>query len=216
MKTFYFIRHAESESNVAGTYLGAAAKLTENGKQQARTVAKRATKLDFDSIVVSKYPRAVATAQAIADATGKPLNYFEDLHERDYPSSIIGKPAGDPEATATLAAMYDELKSGRGGKVDDEEHYEDLYERAGRVREFLESYPDDRVVVVTHGTFMRFFNAYLMLDTELTPALAHLLMYAHETYNTGITVYEYTPEPKHHWHRQWVLRTWMDRAHLAE
>ena len=73
MKTVYFVRHGESEANTgeAPVFQGPTSLLTEKGKEQARFIAKRVSKLSFDAIISSPAVRTIATADAIREEVGK-------------------------------------------------------------------------------------------------------------------------------------------------
>ena len=81
VKTIYLVRHGESEDNVAeesgGVYKGSQSLLTEQGREQARFVAKRCAELDVDVVIASTYPRARETADIINEHTAKPIEYTD-------------------------------------------------------------------------------------------------------------------------------------------
>lgn len=80
-----FIRHGETALNVARVLQPSDTPLNERGLAQARALAAR---LSADGGVVhilsSDLPRALQTAQAIAAATGAPIETTPLLHERNF------------------------------------------------------------------------------------------------------------------------------------
>ena len=58
MKTFYFVRHGESETNVKRVYDGPEPKLTPRGEKQSQFLAKRFKTIEIDGIAASPYSSA--------------------------------------------------------------------------------------------------------------------------------------------------------------
>jgi len=81
----YLVRHGQTESSRRMAYSGRAdIALTEHGRGQARVAAEQLAGSGIDAVVSSPLIRARETAQAIADATGAPLEVDERLTEVDY------------------------------------------------------------------------------------------------------------------------------------
>ena len=78
------IRHGETALNVGRVLQPANTPLSERGQAQARAVAQRLAGMGLAGIVSSDLPRAWATAQAIASATGLPVQATALLHERNF------------------------------------------------------------------------------------------------------------------------------------
>src|SRR5260221_1873479 len=78
------IRHGETALNVARVLQPAATKLSERGIAQAEALARRLATLDVAAIVSSDLPRALRTAEAIAAATGAPIETSALLQERNF------------------------------------------------------------------------------------------------------------------------------------
>ncbi len=84
-----FIRHGETDANVAGRidYDTAGESLNARGRQQARTVAAylardlRARQIPVHTVYTSDQNRALETAQAIADALGAEIAVHPGLRE---------------------------------------------------------------------------------------------------------------------------------------
>jgi probable phosphoglycerate mutase len=82
--TLLIIRHGETPLNVARVLQPAATPLSANGLAQAEALAQRLRGAGLGAIVSSDLPRALATAQAIALATGLALQTSALLHERNF------------------------------------------------------------------------------------------------------------------------------------
>ena len=89
--TLLLIRHGETALNVARVLQPADTPLNERGVAQAEALAKRLAALGVTAILSSDLPRALATAQAIADATGAPIETSALLHERNF-GDLRGRP----------------------------------------------------------------------------------------------------------------------------
>jgi len=82
--TLLIIRHGETPLNVARVLQPADTPLSANGLAQAGALALRLRSAGLAAIVSSDLPRALATAQAIALATGLALQTSALLHERNF------------------------------------------------------------------------------------------------------------------------------------
>ncbi len=78
------VRHGETPLNVARVLQPADTPLSARGLQQAAAVARRLQGMGLAAIVSSDLPRALQTAQAIAQACGVPLTTTPLLHERNF------------------------------------------------------------------------------------------------------------------------------------
>jgi bisphosphoglycerate-dependent phosphoglycerate mutase len=105
MKTIYFVRHGESETNAGDILLGPTAQLTEKGKEQAQFIAERCAKIFFEVIISSTYPRAKDTAQVILERNKTPIEYSDLFVERRQPTSIVGSKKTDPHYLAYIEQL---------------------------------------------------------------------------------------------------------------
>lgn len=211
MKTAYFIRHGESESNTGGVRRGNATPLTERGKQQAGVIADRASRLSLDVVISSVMERAKDTAQAIAEKTGKPVEYSELFVERVWPSWFIGRLRDDSEAFAADEKMKNNFTI-PNFRLADEENFDDLKERALAALDYLNNRKEQNMVVVTHGTFLRALLAAVIYGPELSAHEMDKFIGGFITENTGITVIKESPG----WKSGWRLYVFNDHAHLAD
>ena len=78
------IRHGETALNVARVLQPADTPLSERGVAQAEALAQRLAAMPVVAIVSSDLPRALRTAQAIAAATGAPIETTALLQERNF------------------------------------------------------------------------------------------------------------------------------------
>lgn len=213
MKTIYCVRHGQSEANVSPVFQGPDSPLSAEGQAQAKIIAGRIAKIEFDALISSPFPRARSTAEAIAAATGKQPEFSDLFVERLKPSSINGKPYADEVASATWTA-WDATLYDPDARVEDGENLSDMFARADAALRLLEARPEKNIVVVTHGYFLRTMVARVLFGPELSPAgFRHLQRSAHME-NTGITVFRHTEKP-HRKESNWSLWIYNDHAHLG-
>jgi broad specificity phosphatase PhoE len=92
---FYFVRHGESEANVASVIAGAIEPpLTPNGRAQAERAANLLMGRGIAAIIASPQGRAADTAHAIAVRLGLPVAFDPGLVERRW-GVWEGRPIGE-------------------------------------------------------------------------------------------------------------------------
>jgi alpha-ribazole phosphatase len=149
MKRVYFIRHGESELNVAGLFAGhSETPLTAKGREQASQAGKQATQVTIDHIISSPLSRAHETAQIVARTIGYP----EDSIEVN--SLLIERYFGSMEQQPYHPDFN------MDGIADAESH-DTLKNRATLFWEYVQSLPYDTILVVSHGSFGRMFRHVL-------------------------------------------------------
>lgn len=138
--------------NVEGKIAGSTeTPLTEEGRNQAKNAGKKLKELKIDYIVCSPQSRTKETAEIIAKELGYPLDkiHFNDLFvERDY---------GPMEG----AAWHPDLNV---DGIADVESADTLINRARLALNFLESLPEENILVVSHGSFGRALRHHILED----------------------------------------------------
>jgi len=211
-KVVYFVRHGESEANVAPVFQSPESPLSERGRHQAQLIAERVSQLRFDALISSPFARARETAQVIAQATEADVEYSDLFVERLKPSSINGKPFTDPAASATWECWEESLFTPET-RVEDGENFDDLVARVDRALSFLEGRPEHALLVVTHGYFLRTVIARMVMRDALTGSIHRAFQSSFVSQNTGVTVIRLEsnalePAPR------WRLFTFNDHSHL--
>ncbi len=211
-KTVYFVRHGQSEANVERVYQSPDSPLNAEGKKQAGLIAERVSKISFETLIASPWPRAKETAEIIGAVVGKKPEFSDLFIESCRPTVTNGKPFGDKEADA-LWREWDKSRYVQGLRVLDGDNFDDLVERADRALEFLKNRPEKDMVVVTHGYFLRVILARVLLGNSLTGDVLKDFIRKTVTENTGLTVLKYQAgfEEGYDW-RLWVYN---DHAHLG-
>lgn len=167
MTTLFFVRHGETEWNRIGRWQGHAdIPLTEEGKQQAATLAERFVTEgeQFDHIYASDLGRALETAQIIAAALHMPVHPLIELREMH-----LGGWSGltSDEIRSRYASDWDAFE--RGVDFRRGEHGESLADIRARVTAVIErlvgEHPGQRLLVVTHGGTIRAAMHYVQQRT---------------------------------------------------
>jgi len=144
MKTIYFVRHGESESNINGLISGAEddVRLTPSGIAQAKKTGQDLKDKNIQLIVCSPMIRALETARCIAKEIGfKPEQIVTTalFIERSY-GIYSGRPSDK---------FRNDYASGKVHKSVETE--EQMYHRFKRALAWLSRLKEDRIVVVSHG-----------------------------------------------------------------
>lgn len=91
-RTFYFLRHGETENNRLQLIAGSAdVEMNETGRAQARAAVELVRPLGVTRVVSSGLKRARDTATIIAEALALPLTIVPGLAERNW-GELEGKP----------------------------------------------------------------------------------------------------------------------------
>jgi len=211
-KTVYFVRHGQSEDNAAPVHQAPDSPLSEKGQKQAESIAKRVSHLSFEVLIASHFQRAKETAETIAKATGKRVEYSELFVELIKPTSINGKLHEDERASMTWKEWQRSLYTS-GLRVEDGENFDDLMARADKALEYLKDRSEESLVVVTHGYILRTIVARVLFGDLLSEEAFKKFQKATSMENTGLTVLRYkgAPEEEPSW-RLWIYN---DHAHLG-
>lgn len=149
--TYAFIRHGQTNWNREGLFQGSSdIPLNDTGRAQALDAASILRGTPWTAIVSSELQRARETAQIIATELGIELGpAYPELAERDY-----GPLEGTPSSDAIAKWPTREYPGA--------ESIASVVERglAGLAR-IAHDYPDQDVVIVCHGTIIRYTLAAL-------------------------------------------------------
>ena len=152
----YLVRHGETEWNVKGIIQGQNNScLTENGKQQAKTIADELKDIKFDSIFSSDLTRTQDTAEIIRLDREIVIQTSKLLRERNF-GSFEGKRGDEFRETLKDKIIEREKLSEEEGWLfkltEDVETDEELVNRfLIQLREISLAYPNKTVLVVSHG-----------------------------------------------------------------
>jgi broad specificity phosphatase PhoE len=153
------VRHGQDEDNAQGILNGHRnAPLTAKGRDQARVAGLKLAGKKINCIQVSPATRARQTAEIIADLIGiEELLVEPDLIERDF-GVLTGKSMDEIARYAKQIVGGDRINyflDGQGVEI-----FDDLLARARLVlRRLMAGYPNQRVLLVTHGAIGKMIEA---------------------------------------------------------
>ncbi|MDP9194527.1 MAG: histidine phosphatase family protein [Acidobacteriota bacterium] len=189
------VRHGQTVDNAAGIAQGwNDSALSEVGQAQVQRLAKRLAALQPTALYSSPLGRALATAEAIAAATGLSITPLDDLREMSY---------GGWEGRSFLDVRRDDEPAYQRWIADEEatcpdgESHADVRRRLVRAIREINS---ERPVVVTHGTAIRIAATALLDVPTMT---AH--RFAQD--NAALNVFVWRAG-------KWVLKIWNDASHV--
>lgn len=217
MKTVYFVRHGESEGNIAPVYQYTDSPLTEKGRKQAQIVADRCSRLPIQAIISSTQLRAKDTANIIGEITGHTVEFSDLFRERRKPQALDGKPFSDSKAQALNDKWWRSLID-EGPRAEDGENFKDISARAGKALAYLLERPEQHLLVVTHGFYMRYLVGRAIYGERLTGPIFSSLAGSLVMENTGITVLRHRASSAiEAWGGAgpWQFWIWNDHAHLG-
>ena len=208
MKTVYLIRHGQTDSNVRNVPGHRTDPLSELGQQQAGAVAERLKEINIDLMLASPYIRAHQTAEVIAQSLMKEIVLEPLFEEQKAVSALRGMSRSDPYGIQVrhelVAHVYDP-----SWHHSDEENFFDIKLRAEKALQLLEDRPEENILVVTHGAFLRALARVIILGDLFTPATYKVSYHAFGLSNAGVTVFEFVED------RGWQIVRWNDTVHLS-
>ncbi len=204
----YFVRHGETTYNANNIFQPPTSELSEEGQRQAEFLAKRFMSIHIDAIFSSDYTRAVQTAQIINRTLKREVIYNDLLRELKRPSAVLEKSGADADVMEIKRQIGENFHDPQWHHSD-EENFFDVKKRAEAFLEIIQQRPEEHVLVVTHGIFIRFAVFLFVLQDLFTPDLFIHLRDSFHLKNTGITLCERNKQGK------WELITWNDHAHLG-
>jgi broad specificity phosphatase PhoE len=178
MGKLIMVRHGESEGNAIRRFTTSGdAKITDLGRRQALEAAQK-IKLKFQPtlVIASTFARARETGLIIAAELLIPIEYEAEFREQS-----LGDLAGQPYESVANDPTFDPKRSWQWRAPNGESH-EDVLKRVAPVLDrSAAKYPDEEIVIVSHGGVMRAVWAHVTGKWEN----------AHVPPNCGIVVIEH-------------------------
>ena len=159
--TLIFIRHGQTDWNVAGRWQGHTdTPLNDVGRSQAQAMAARlATWPKIDAIYSSNLQRAAMTAAALGEQLG-----IDPVLDSRWRERHLGQFQG--LTRKQIRAQFPEVLANKKGgidKVPDGEHQRPFNERAAQAFEWLLArHENETAVAVTHGGFLHAMLQYVL------------------------------------------------------
>jgi broad specificity phosphatase PhoE len=151
----WLVRHGQTDWNAQGLVQGQTpTSLNAEGFREAQTLADYFAGRPFVAVFSSDLPRAAQTAQAIADRLGLSVEHSTDLRERSFGryEGFTARQVREARAALGLPQTGD-LSDWTG--MPNIESNEAVWQRASAaLQRISDRFPDQDVVVVTHGGVM--------------------------------------------------------------
>lgn len=163
LKTFYIIRHGETEYNRKGMVQGSGidAPLNDTGQQQAEAFYQAYKGVGFDKVYTSNLIRTQQTVQKFLD---RPLPHeaLKDLREIGW--GIQEGVEFTPETTTGYQQICDEWNKGNCDvKIEGGESPIEVTERLKRAFEYISSQPgEETVLICVHGRLIRILMCWML------------------------------------------------------
>ena len=203
----YFVRHGQTKYNELHLSQGERGPLSETGLKQAQMIARRVKALPVDIILASPMERAAQTAEIIQKATNKEIIYSGLLKEHRRPSIMIGKSPDGP-LMALINKECNLHQKDINWHYSDEENFLEYKARAQKALEYLENLPQENILVVSHGNFIKMLVLTMALGDLLQPAVLYAFSNKVRMRNTGLT-----------WCKkegaEWSIEAFNDHRHLG-
>lgn len=195
MIDIYFIRHGETDGNVAHRHQPVITRLTSKGKQQAAAVGQMAAALKPTHFICSTQVRAVETARIMSESLNLIPETNELFQELLRPDNVNGHYHRSWKSIGYLMRWYLNAVGGDGTNGDGES-YQVLRRRIKDAKQHLTSFPDgSRIVVVSHSVFINLFVAHMCQEVRLSPLqAARFFLKVFTLKNTGMVHVRFAPE----------------------
>ena len=188
----YFIRHGQTDGNVARRHQHPDTPLNEAGALQVKVVAKKVTQLNPTHLLTSTHIRALLTAKEISSECGLVPETIPAFGEFGRPDFLVGERMLHK---TTIRYVWRWFWGFKDASMHDGESHEDFVKRINEARIYLESLPPDaKVVVVSHSVFINFFLEHMCTPQKMGFFRAGLRFLKILTLpNTSVTHVRYQP-----------------------
>ncbi|MEK7113809.1 MAG: histidine phosphatase family protein [Patescibacteria group bacterium] len=208
-KIIYFVRHGETQSNAQNIRQGSTGPLTEKGRAQVFVTALRFPKKRGgpEIIISSPYERTKETAEILAKELDLEIEYSDLLMERRNPSEIVGH-SGEEKSVQSIIDRIDKGYHADDLRISDEENFPDLKARAKKLLEYITKRKEKKIIMVTHGLFLKMIASFVLYGEELNASTYNSLSYYNPIDNASMGIFKYTK----HWFSKpkWEILTWND------
>ena len=155
----YFVRHGQTDGNVAGRHQHPDITLNELGKLQVAKVAKTLRSIKPTHLITSTNKRAMETAMVVGRECDLIPETYPNFEEMRRPEFLIGKRFLEWEAFKYVVGWLFAVKA---APMHDGESYDDFLARILAAKHQLAVLPkNSKVVVVSHTVFINFFLEHM-------------------------------------------------------
>ena len=158
-----FIRHGQTDENVAHRHQPTYTPLSLEGRKQALAVGGRLADTGITHIVASPLVRTLQTSSLIADRLDMIPSIDHALVELIRPDSLTGHGHNSSKSLMFYFSWY-------AGITKTGESYKEIRSRIAQATVNIEKFPDDAtVLVVTHSVFMSLLVSHVCYQRALSP-----------------------------------------------
>ena len=216
-KIVYFVRHGETILNANNIRQGPLGSLSEKGRAQALETARKFPhkKNRAEVIISSPFERARETAEIIGKELSMSVEYSDLLTERRNPSEIIGR-SGEDEEVKMIIDRIDKSFHEDNLRYSDEENFTDLRNRARKLLKYIKSRNEDKIIIVTHGIFLKMVICTMLYGDHLSASEYNRLSFFNPMDNAELTVCRFSTH--WYWFGQdfWELLVWNGQTETEE
>ena len=203
----YFARHGETNSNLQKNVVSFSDQLTDNGRKQARELAKRISSISIDIILASPHKRAIETAEIISKKIGKDIQEISLLGEKKWPQEIKGKSLKDPEVEKVFELLKEKNITDPTWHYSNEENFLDIKKRAELFIEYISKLTHPNILIISHEYFIKMVIATMMHGDHLSYEIFRKFFHFTSLGNTSLTLCKKERS-------SWKLVTLNDQRHL--
>lgn len=160
----YFIRHGQTDSNIARRHQHEESELNEIGKKQIKEITKKVIDLKPTHLITSTQLRAVQSARILIE---NGLDIIPDTHpafeELARSKHVVGQRYFGLSGLKYMWHWFN------GTEKEEGEDYQNFLNRIKAARTHLESFtPESKVVVISHAIFINLFLRHVCLDERMS------------------------------------------------
>jgi broad specificity phosphatase PhoE len=160
MKEVFFIRHGKTNSNALSLIQGqTSGSLNKEGILQISKITDKISGEKIELIISSDLARAKQSAKILSNKLGAPVVYSKLIREKD--NGLFTGCRSKDVSWNELEGKYEDRKAPEG------ESLKEVYFRAKKFINKLESLRVERILVVSHGTILKIIRGiYLKFSIE--------------------------------------------------
>jgi broad specificity phosphatase PhoE len=199
-KVVYFVRHGESEDSENKRFQSPTTSLSKKGRENVLAASSRFKSIDFEIIISSSFERAKQTAEIINKVVNKNIEFSSLFTECLKPSKVDGKEYTDKYADE-LWRIWQNSFYENDKRVEDGETFDDIRDRVDQSLKFLEQNSSDKIMVVSHGFFIKAILSRIILGDMFNQKTLLSFQNNLKTTNSGVTVLQqvFNEEGKASW-----------------
>lgn len=163
MKNVYFLRHGQTNLNRQHLHQYAETGLSEKGRLQAQTIAKKLKDIKIDVIISSSLARTKETADIVAQEVGLPVEVNDLFVELRRPSDLWGTSWYSPKSIWIMGNLYFRVYD-KDWHYSNEENLEEFHERAKQALNYIAGRSEENILVVTHRGLMANMDSKIRRD----------------------------------------------------